>query len=96
MLSDTNTAIINTAAIQEMLDLPKLYGPNGFENRTDHGTGGPPADLVAALKRLETATVDQPNGRVGRGADDRRPEHPCRHHPNRVARGLPAAFGHWP
>ena len=63
--SDSNTATINNLAIQEMLSLPRVYGPNGFnnlynnvQNPTYGGTAGPPADLVAALEQLETATVD--------------------------------------
>jgi len=58
MAIDRNTASINIAAIQEMLKLPKIYGPNGFFNILDGATSGPPADLVAALERLETAAVD--------------------------------------
>ena len=46
-----------------MLNLPKLYGPNGFVNvlntgRANGSNDGPPATLVAALEQLETATVD--------------------------------------
>ena len=65
MPSDSNTATINNLAVQEMLSLPRVYGPNGFnnlynnvQNPTYGGTAGPPADLVAALEQLETATVD--------------------------------------
>jgi len=58
MPADPNTAIINASAIGELLNLPKLYGPNGFSNVLSNETGGPPANLVAALEQLETATVD--------------------------------------
>ena len=65
MPSDSNTATINNLAIQEMLSLPRVYGPNGFnnlynnvQNPTYGGTAGPPADIVAALEQLETAQVD--------------------------------------
>ena len=58
MPSDSNTATINNLATQEMLNLPKLYGPNGFFKVSATAAGGPPADLVAALEQLETATVD--------------------------------------
>ena len=56
-------AAINNAAVQELLDLVRLYGPNGFlnfdvRNGRSAGSGGPPADLVATLERLQTATVD--------------------------------------
>lgn len=53
MAVDTEAAQINALAIQMMLDLPKLYGPNGFD-----GKAGPPANLVAVLMQLETAAVD--------------------------------------
>ena len=53
MAASTNTATINALATQVMLNLPKLYGPNGF-----NGPGSPPADLVASLEQLETAVVD--------------------------------------
>lgn len=58
MPPETDAVAINRSAIQAMLDLPKLYGPNGFLNRADHGTAGPPAGLVAVLEQLETAVVD--------------------------------------
>jgi len=58
MASASDDAQINSLAVQRMLNLPKLYGPNGFENRSNHSTGGPPADLVAVLEQLETATID--------------------------------------
>ena len=65
MPDDPNAATINNLAIREMLNLPKLYGPHGFINTFDSTTGtanassdGPPADLVAVLEQLETATVD--------------------------------------
>jgi hypothetical protein len=58
MSSASDAALINALAIQRVLNLPKLYGPNGFENRSSGGAGGPPADLVAVLQQLETATVD--------------------------------------
>ena len=65
MPSDSNTATINTLAIQEMLSLPRVYGPNGYNNLYNNvrnptygGTAGPPADIVAALEQLETATAD--------------------------------------
>ncbi len=56
-------AAINTAAVQELLNLVRLYGPNGylnfdFRNGRPGGTGGPPGGLVAALEQLETAAVD--------------------------------------
>src|SRR5882757_2426882 len=52
-MSDTEAQAINTLAVQEMLDLPQLYGPAGII-----GPAGPPADLVASLEQLETAAVD--------------------------------------
>lgn len=65
MPSDSNTATINNLAIREMLSLPRVYGPNGYnnlynnvQNPTYGGTAGPPADIVAALEQLETAQVD--------------------------------------
>ena len=65
MSSASNTATINNLAIQEMLSLPRVYGPNGYnnlynnvQNPTYGGTAGPPADIVAALEQLETAQVD--------------------------------------
>jgi len=58
MASTSDAAQINSLAVQRMLNLPKLYGPNGIENRANQGTGGPPADLVAVLEQLETATID--------------------------------------
>ena len=58
MPADPSRALINASAIGELLDLPKLYGPNGFLNVLSNEIGGPPADLVAALEQLETATVD--------------------------------------
>lgn len=58
-----NAAAINNAAVQELLNLVRLYGPNGYLNFDDKngrfaGTGGPPAGIVTALERLETAVVD--------------------------------------
>ena len=53
MAADTEATQINALAVEIMLDLPKLYGPNGFD-----GTAGPPADLVTVLMQLETAAVD--------------------------------------
>lgn len=65
MPPDSDAATINNLAIQEMLSLPRVYGPNGFNTfynknprPTNSGTGGPPADIVAALEQLETAQVD--------------------------------------
>jgi len=58
MPSDGNAATIHASAVQEMLSLPKLYGPNGFLKILSDEAGGPPANLVAALEQLETATVD--------------------------------------
>ncbi len=58
MPSDSNAATIHASAIQEMLSLPKLYGPNGFLKILSDEAGGPPASLVAVLEQLETATVD--------------------------------------
>ena len=58
MPADPNAAIINASAIGELLNLPKLYGPNGFSNILSNETGGPPANIVAILEQLETATVD--------------------------------------
>ena len=65
MPSDSSTATINNLAIQEMLSLPRVYGPHGYndlynnyQNPTYGGTAGPPADIVAALEQLETAQVD--------------------------------------
>jgi len=58
MPSDSNTVVIQALAIQEMLNLPKLYGPNGFLKVLSNETGGPPANLVAVLEQLETATID--------------------------------------
>ncbi len=59
MPSDANAAVINRAAIQEMLSFPRVYGPNGFNRLLDGGPDRPPpADVVAALERLETAVVD--------------------------------------
>lgn len=59
MPPNDDVATINTLAIQVMLNLPKLYGPNGFLSRAGGQTGGPPAGLVAALERLERATFDE-------------------------------------
>lgn len=59
MPPSADVAPINTLATQVMLNLPKLYGPNGFLNCAGGQTGGPPAGLVAALERLETATFDE-------------------------------------
>ncbi len=58
MPSDSNADVIHSLAIQDMLNLPKCYGPNGIGNVVFSRTGGPPADLVAVLEQLETATVD--------------------------------------
>lgn len=59
MASDSNAALINAAAIQEMLSFPRPYGPNGFNRLLDGGPDRPPpADVVAVLEQLETATVD--------------------------------------
>ncbi len=59
MASDSNAAVINAAAIQEMLSFPRPYGPNGFNRLLDGGPDRPPpADVVAVLEQLETATVD--------------------------------------
>ena len=59
MASGSNATIINAAAIQEMLIFPKTYGPNGFKGLLDDVPNEPPpADVVAALERLETAVVD--------------------------------------
>ena len=59
MASDPNAALINAAAIQEMLSFPRPYGPNGFNRLLDGGPDRPPpADVVAVLEQLETATVD--------------------------------------
>lgn len=52
-MPDDPAAAVNSLAIQEMLLLPKLYGPNGL-----YGPGGPPVAQTAALEQLETATVD--------------------------------------
>ena len=55
----SNAALINAAAIQEMLSFPRPYGPNGFNRLLDGGPERPPpADVVAILEQLETATVD--------------------------------------
>ncbi len=59
MASDLNAALINAAAIQEMLSFPRPYGPNGFNSLLDGGPDRPPpADVVAVLEQLETAAVD--------------------------------------
>lgn len=59
MASDPNAALINAVAIQEMLSFPRVYGPNGFNRLLDGGPERPPpADVVAVLEQLETATVD--------------------------------------
>lgn len=59
MPSDANAAAINSAAIAELLSYARLYGPNGVAHLSDGSAEGPPpADVVAALERLETATVD--------------------------------------
>ena len=65
MPDDPSIATVHALAIQEMLNLPKLYGPHGFASflsssagGANGSNGGPPAGLVAALERLETATVD--------------------------------------
>lgn len=58
MPADPTTEAINTAAAQELLNLPKVYGPNGINSIVSGVTAGPPAALVAALEQLESATVD--------------------------------------
>ena len=57
MPDDPSIATIHALAVREMLNLPKLYGPNGFINILSSTTGtastsndGPPADLIAALE----------------------------------------------
>jgi len=53
MASDPNAALINAAAIQEMLSFPRPYGPNGFNRLLDGGPDRPPpADVVAVLEQL--------------------------------------------
>lgn len=59
MPSDSNAAIIDTAAIEELPSYVKLYGPNGAAHFFDGSAEGPPlADVFATLEQSETATVD--------------------------------------
>jgi hypothetical protein len=53
MATDSDATLINSLAVQAMLELPELYGPI-----TLSGVADPPSSLVAAIEQLETATVD--------------------------------------
>jgi hypothetical protein len=55
MVGDQNIANINALAQQEVLDLPKIFGPNSV-----NGPSGPPTDLIMALELLETTTGVDP------------------------------------
>jgi hypothetical protein len=55
MVTDPNATMINSLAVQAMLDLPALYGPADL---IGGGSNDPPALLVSTLEQLETATVD--------------------------------------
>ena len=59
-VQDANVAQINAMAQQEMLVLPKIYGPNSI-----NGPSGPPADLISALESLETTTGVDPTKLTG-------------------------------
>lgn len=51
--------VINNLAIQELLNVARVYGPNGFARFTSNELDvAPPADFIAVLEQLETATAD--------------------------------------
>ena len=59
MPTESNAVTINKLAVQELLNIARIYGPNGLARFANDGFEmAPPANVVAVLEQLETATVD--------------------------------------